>query len=739
MGCSSFASIAFALLLISANAGDLTPTERVIEMLTELKAEVTKEGEAEAATYNEFHTFCTDTEAAKKEAISTGEDNENNLNATLKDKAGQLDTTNNNLMKMRDEKETLEKEKKENKVQCAEDSTNYEAQDADLTAAVFGLQQAIEKLGNAEAVAKAPALLQQGASLQMGNIEHSLKLAEAMGFVEEPKHKAISAFLQGGAPWLEEPGKEHNKKDYEFQSGAIVDLLNKLLEEFQKEKSDAAATWAKREEDCNTVNAEKTDAIATKAGNIKTAEEEADQLTSDIGTAKADLLVTLKNLKDDRHYLAELQLNCENRAMDWEQRSRARKGELKAIDTAVGILAKKVKGLDDAVGRNAALLEAKAAAAPPAFVQLKAANLLARSRSISIHQLNLQKQQKDLATKKKIIEMLAAGGSRLGSRRLSMLAMRLGEPGNDLSEGNILVGVKQMIMALVTNLKDEATAEADQKGSCTTRLGKANFERDHRLSQANKLDAELKNLESKRIFLSEEINLLQDAIEKLTAELEEATKIREEEAAENKDTIAKSKEGAAAVKDALKGLKAFYHGVSKDAAKHAKKMAQKAAKEAESLVQQTPPDAGFSGSYGGKQDSTGGILGMMEIIQSDFEKTAADTLAADQKAEKEFRDLKSASNEDIAAKDVTKKLHEEDRESTVGMLTQRMNDLQRASDLLDDALEVLEALKPECVDNGESYEEMKATRDAEILMLTTALCILDPNDVEEICDTGDFE
>eukprot|EP00933_Yihiella_yeosuensis_P013240 TRINITY_DN1235_c0_g2_i1.p1 TRINITY_DN1235_c0_g2~~TRINITY_DN1235_c0_g2_i1.p1 ORF type:complete len:757 (-),score=280.42 TRINITY_DN1235_c0_g2_i1:139-2346(-) len=731
-----FLFVAFAaLLVVSANAGELTPTERVIEMLTELKAEVTKEGEAEAATYAEFETFCKDTEASKKESIATGETNEENLNATLKDKTGQLDTTNNNLMRMRDEKETLAKEKKANKVQCAQDESNYEAQDADLTAAVFGLQQAIEKLNGAEDVAKAPALLQQGGSLQMANVEHSLRLAEAMGFIEEPKHKAMTAFLQSGAPWLDEAGKEHNKKDYEFQSGAIVDLLNKLLGEFQKEKADSTATWTKTEETCNTVNQEKTDAIAAKEADIKAAEEDADQLTSEIGQAKSDLLVTLKNLKDDRQYLAELQLNCENRAMDWEQRTKARAGELKAIDTAIGVLAKKIKGLDDAVGRNSALLEVTTAA-PAAFIQIKAKNLLRTGRSISLHKISAEQQSKDMALRQKVIQTLAAGGTRLHSPRLSMLARRIAEPGNDLSEGNILVGVKQMIMALVTSLKDEATAEADQKGSCSTRLNKANFERDHRLSQANKLDAEIKNLEGKRIFLSEEINLLKDTVEKLNAELEEATKIREEESAENKDTIAKSKEGAAAVKDALTALKAFYHGVAKDAAKHEKKMAKKAAKDAEALVEtsQVPPDAGFSGSYGGKQGSTGGILGMMEIIQSDFEKTAADTLASEQKAAKDFAEFKSASNQDIAAKETTKSLHEEDRESTVGMLTQRMNDLQRASDLLDDALEVLEALKPECVDNGESYEERAAAREEEMAMLTMALCILDPNDVEELCE-----
>eukprot|EP00933_Yihiella_yeosuensis_P004865 TRINITY_DN109268_c0_g1_i1.p1 TRINITY_DN109268_c0_g1~~TRINITY_DN109268_c0_g1_i1.p1 ORF type:complete len:752 (+),score=266.21 TRINITY_DN109268_c0_g1_i1:118-2373(+) len=747
--------LARSMLVVAAgltvsSADESTPTEKVIEMLNNLKDEVTKEGEAEAATYKEFETFCKDTEASKKDAIDGGETSKANLDATLKDKIGQLDMTNKDIMTKRGEKETFTTQKDENKLQCSKDQTNYDAQDADLTAAVFGLESAIEKLESAKETANAPSLIQRE-SLVGENIERSLRMAETLGLIEEPKHQAMTAFLQG-QPWLDEAGEEHNKEDYAFQSGDIVALLNKLLEEFRTEKNTAAENWGKREDDCNAFAKEKKEAIEAKGKAIEKAEQDADQLSSEIGETKADLLTTTKNLKEDRIYLSELQLNCGNRAADWEQRLKARTGELEAIDTALGVLSKKVKGLDDDVGRNAELLStSQKTAAPTSFLQVESAtsNLLQRGKHRHHHkkkskkskkaqrqlvavQLTSEQQALNSALRDNVVLMLAQAGQRLNSQRLSRLAVRMSAPQNDLSGGNVLVGVKQMIVDLVSKLKDEATAEADKKGSCTTRLNKANFERDHRLSQSNKLDAELKNLEGKRGFLSEEINLLEDTLEKLKTELEEATKIREEEAAENKETIAKSKEGASAVKDALKALKAFYHGVKKDAGKHDKKMDEKA-KASELQTSQTPPDAGFSGSYGGKQGAAVGILGMMEVIQADFERTAADTLAADQKAAKEFAEFKSSSNEDIGAKDTTKALSEEDRDSVLGLMGQRQADLQRATDLLDDALEVLEALKPECVDTAESYDDRKAKRDEEIAQLKKALCTLDPNGVEEEC------
>eukprot|EP00933_Yihiella_yeosuensis_P068604 TRINITY_DN743_c1_g1_i1.p1 TRINITY_DN743_c1_g1~~TRINITY_DN743_c1_g1_i1.p1 ORF type:complete len:731 (+),score=227.72 TRINITY_DN743_c1_g1_i1:73-2265(+) len=724
-------SMAFVLALGLARAenAEKTPTEKVIEMLTDLKSEVTKEGEAEAATYGEFKTFCGDTEAAKTESIKSGETGEQELNATLNDKIGQLDLTHHDMMTKKADRETLEKEKKENQVQCNKDLTNFEAQDADLTAGVFGLQAAIEKLKAAEDVAKAPALL-QATSLMDANIEHCLKIAEALGLVQEPKHKAISAFLQGkkSDPWLVEAGKEHNKKDYNFQSGDIVSMLNQLLEKFRGEKDEAQKTWVKTEERCATVTKTKSEAIESKSRAIDNAGEDADKLSEEIGETKEDLLMTQKSLKDDRTYLSELKLNCGNRADDWDQRLKARNGELEAIDTALAVLTEKVQGL--------AAISTSSKAAAPAFIQINK-NLLRRGRDksqkeVAVHSVSRKEEAPILALRESVIRQIAEAGERLKSQRLAMLAVHLQEPSNDLSHGDILTGVKQMIGMLLTKLKEEAISEADQKGSCTTRLNKANFERDHRMSQSNRLDSEVKNLESKRVFLSEEINLLEDSLQKLRSELQEATKIRSEEAEQNKVTIAKSKEGAQAVKEALVSLKAYYSGVAKDAKKHDKKMDAKAAG---SFLQtaQTPPDAGFSGSYGGKQGASDGIVAMMEVIESDFEKTAAKTLEAEQKTETEFRAFKSASNEDIAAKETTKSLTEEERDSAVGMQRQRKSDLQRAQSLVDDALVVLASIKPECVDTAESYEMRAAQREGEIEMLKAALCTLDPNDVEEMC------
>merc|ERR1719247_3180196 len=99
-----------------------------------------------------------------------------------------------------------------------------------------------------------------------------------------------------------------------------------------------------------------------------------------------------------------------------------------------------------------------------------------------------------------------------------------------------------------------------------------------------------------------------------------ATKLRQEEKAKNTETIADSQEAQTAVAQALTVLKEFY---------------AKAA-EATALLQQQPesPEI-FDEPYKGMQSENGGIVGMLEVIQSDFARLEADTREAEATAQKE--------------------------------------------------------------------------------------------------------
>jgi len=228
---------------------------------------------------------------------------------------------------------------------------------------------------------------------------------------------------------------------------------------------------------------------------------------------------------------------------------------------------------------------------------------------------------------------------------------------------------------------------------------------------------EIKGLELKEDELVAEIQMLQDALQKLRNELTTATNDRETERDQNLETLRKAKSGLAGLQEAINILKVFY----------------KQAAKATVLVQHSPVQddtsgAGFQGAYKGKQTSSKAIIGMLEVIESDFDRTIRTTEASEKEAHEAFVKLDRALRSDISGKEEKVELDTEDLTTTRDTKTAKMTDLQEAQDLLDTALRTLEDLKPTCIDTGMSYADRVAKREEEIDALWKALCILAPDD-----------
>jgi len=281
--------------------------------------------------------------------------------------------------------------------------------------------------------------------------------------------------------------------------------------------------------------------------------------------------------------------------------------------------------------------------------------------------------------------------------------------------------VKGLIQRLIERLLAESKAEATKKGFCDTELGKAEKDRDYRFSDAKDLSADLMKLEAKKAELSAEIESLTKDVKIETQGLKEATEDRKTEKEANMHTVTVSKEGYEACKDALQILKAFY------------KQAAKASFVQASPVDEDTSGPGFTGNYKGQQGRSHAIIGLLETIISDFERTDRKTEESEHAAQREFVDYDQTAKSSIAGKLTKKELDSLDLETTISLIKTKMEDLQTAMDLCDKALQELEELKPTCIDTGMSYAERVAKREEEMKALQSAVCILDEEGVEPTC------
>jgi hypothetical protein len=62
---------------------DVSPVDKVLTLMNDLKSQVETEGAAEAETYNKFACFCKEKQLAKESSIESGEDDEAEQKATL--------------------------------------------------------------------------------------------------------------------------------------------------------------------------------------------------------------------------------------------------------------------------------------------------------------------------------------------------------------------------------------------------------------------------------------------------------------------------------------------------------------------------------------------------------------------------------------------------------------------------------------------------------------------------------
>merc|ERR1719499_1286819 len=387
------------------------------------------------------------------------------------------------------------------------------------------------------------------------------------------------------------------------------------------------------------------------------------------------------------------------------------------LTKALKILTGKVSETD-AVNKRALVQEEQPdeELATPSFFQEQQDSAHHAEKKLQMHakaaQMTEEAQGKRL---KKALDFLRAEGGRLMSTTLATLAARAAE--------DPFIKVKTLIQKLIERLLNESTEEATKKGFCDTELGKAKTDRSFRWEEVQKLNSELRMLEAKQLALEMEIEDLTKSLKELKEALDEATEARKKDKAQNLKDIKTANEGLLAITEAIMILKAFYKSAAKAA------LVQQQA----SPVDEDNPGAGFDGSYRGSQQASTGIIGLLEVIKSDYERTIKVTTEDEAEAHATFVKFDRASKADISGKSTKLELDKEDLKTTKTNIKMKMEEMTDNMNLVDQALKSIEELKPMCIDTGMSYKERVAKREEEMKALKKALCILDPGGVEEEC------
>jgi hypothetical protein len=656
----------FAALFACSHAAKVTPVQKVIQLLEGMAAKGKSEKHDEQVQFAAYKQFCDDTTVEKKRAIEEANEKIDILKADIAKYIADVAQLAKEIAEHEADIATWTGDSKAaTKVRDIE-KADYDALHKDYSESVDALERAI-------AVLKKQAYdRKQASSLTQVSALMDLKL------IPKQAKQALDAFLQQEpAEGLEVSAPEAS--GYEFQSHGVIEMLEKLLDKFIAERTDLEKTEMNAKHAYDMLIQDLTAQIAQATSDRDSKTETRAKKLQAKADAEGDLTDTTTTRDADVKYLADLTAMCELKAADFESRQQLRAEELEAIAKAIEIMSS-----NDVSGNAEKHL--------PSLVQKTAlTQLRAGTRG--------EAQQR--AT-----EYLRIQGKRLNSRVLSALAVRVSD--------DPFTKVKKMIKDLIVRLMEEANEEAEHKGWCDTELSTNEQTRKEKTEAVETLHAEIDQLEASIAKLTQDITELTKAVAELDAAMAEATTIRQEEKATNEVTIKDSQDAQTAVAQALTVLKEFYANAA----------------EATALLQQQPaaPEI-FDAPYTGMQSENGGVVGMLEVIQSDFARLEADTKAAEATAQKEYDEFMTDSKVDKEAKttDIEHKTAKKQDEEQA--LIVKNEDLEGTQKELDAALAYFDKLKPSCVDAGVSYEDRVSRRKEEVESLQEALRILNGEDI----------
>merc|ERR1719261_1486648 len=453
---------------------------------------------------------------------------------------------------------------------------------------------------------------------------------------------------------------------YKAKSGGILDTLEDMLEKAKAEHADAQKAEMNAKFDFDMLKQKLEDAIAVgnkDLGETKTEKAAAEEAKA---VAEGELETADTGVADDSKKLQDLQQECMTKATDYETSQHSRSEELAALDKAKTILKEKTGG--------------------------------AAERSYSFLQLEVKSRASAKAqqVKDRVLVLVQSLAAQDGSKALMLLAQRVQSA--MLMSADPFAKVKGMIQEMIEKLVEEAQKEASHKAFCDKEMSETKAKRDDKQGELDTLNAKIDKATSKIAKLKEDIATLQSELAEIAASQQKADEMRAEEAAAWKEAKADFEAGVEGVGMALQVLRDYY------------------AEKEEAFVQTTHDKATGAAS---------GIIGMLEVVESEFSKNLAEGSAAEAMAVEAYEQLTQDNKIATTEKETAVKYKVKDGKETEAALAGHKTDIGVSQKELDAILDYWEQLQPMCVAKPEPYAERKRRREAEIAGLKEGLRILE--------------
>jgi len=662
------ATVLLVFCAVASTCHATSPLSKVLDLMAELTAKITKEGEAEAKAYKEYFDWCDDMARNAGFEIKTAEAKKEKLEAQIGELAGSITASTTKIDELVASIAADDAELKDATTVREKEAADFAKNEAELMDAIDTLERAVSIIS--KEMAKNPAALAQIDTSSTARLVQTLgAVIDAAGFMGIDKQKLV-ALVQSQNSDDQEPGAPEAAV-YKSHSSGIVDVLEDMKEKAESSLSDLRKEETNSKHNFGMLKQSLEDQMSADTKDMEDEKAAKAEAAEGKATAEGDLGETVKLLKNTKDELATASSTCMQVAADHEATVKSRNEELKAIATATKILK-----------------ETTAGAASQTYSMLQVARLQNRADLAGMEVIQLVKQ---LAR-----EHHSSALAQLASRMTA--AIRFGAAGGE----DPFAKVKGLIESMISKLEEEAKAEATEKAYCDEEMAKTEAKRSELMDDVSKVSAKLDQATSKTATLSAEIKQLEAELAALAKQQAEMNKIRQEENAAFVQAKADLTTGLTGVRQALTVLRDYY---ASDAA----------------LVQQPAMPELHSKASGASTS----IIGILEVVESDFATGLAKEETQEDDAQAMYDDITQKNKVTKTMKDQDVKYKTAEVKSLAKAIADMSADKETLSTELAAVNEYYAKLKDRCIAKPETYEERKARREAEINGLKEALRVLE--------------
>eukprot|EP00930_Biecheleria_cincta_P034244 TRINITY_DN2367_c0_g1_i1.p1 TRINITY_DN2367_c0_g1~~TRINITY_DN2367_c0_g1_i1.p1 ORF type:complete len:703 (+),score=235.12 TRINITY_DN2367_c0_g1_i1:74-2182(+) len=665
-------------------SADASPVKKVVELMNNMVAQGQKEMQAEKVQFATYSQWCKMTREKKTGAIEEASDEIQSLKADIEKLTADAERLSSEIEGHQTDIESLSQE--------TDQLTKVRDQEAaDYNAAAKDYAESISALSRAVATLKKQAYdRKQAAKATSEEAEESLLELSPLAAIHSQTsvrevHEAVSAFIQQSKKSM--AGKPE-VAGYEFQSNGIIKMLSELQDKFQAEKVDLEKAEFDKKASFevtkaglqNEADAEKKDLdkkLIFKQKKLSTKAKLEDQLSTTVDTKKSD-----------QEYLDEISTTCDQKATDFKARQKLRGEELEAVNKAIEVISS-----PDVMGNEKKHLW-------KSFIQMKSKS------ETSLAVLRLRQARSDV--KDKIAFFLQREAERIQSSSLSKMALALSTQADDDSTMKM---IKNMLTKLLDDLQQKALADQTKKDACDKKLAVNKQTRAEKTASTEEIQADLDVLQEQVAKLEKQIGELTEQVSDIDSTVKNATDIRNKEKAENTQAISDAQAAQAAVAQATSVLREFY-----EKAGQATALVQKSSKSVQPAI--------FDAPYKGMGGESGGVVGMLEVIASDFAKLEAETKSEEETSASEFEKFVKDSKLNKIQMTTDIKHKKESSTDSKARISEKSSEFDMEEQALKASLAEYDALKEECLNTGLDYEEEKKRREETIESLQKALTML---------------